>query len=1175
MIPLGPFELAEPIGKGAMGVVWGGEHRQEKLPVAVKFLTGERALEAHFRASFRNESRLVAGLDHPHIVRVFDYGEVGSETAAASQGRLVEGMPYLAMEQVRGGTLRRLRGRINWPQLKQVLHGLLDALAHAHARGVIHRDIKPGNILVGVSQKHGERRKLNVKLTDFGVARALNGKADDEAALSMFSGTPAYMAPEQFIGRWRDYGPWTDLYALGCLTWTLLTGRQLFGQRSLEERAIAHLRDPVPKLDTSTPLPDGFEDWLHRLLEKHPRRRFQRAADAAWSLARLGDAHLGEGDAWQSTLQDGDPSLGGSAFRSALAFGTETGSTVPLPAVTVPEDDAGTPMSLFSLPPLARTWHRERAPEASMQLVGAGIGLFGLRGVPLVDREPERDALWHALRRARKSREVQVVALRGPSGCGKSRLAEWLCERSHEVGAAIIVKGHHSQVPGPGHGMAAMVSLFIGCQGLGRDAVRKRIEKVLKRWDLQSAGDSEVLTEWIAPASEEDTAAGVRPIRFGSATERYIVLLRLLGALCAERPVVMWLDDVHWGLDALNFVSWLLEEEPELPVTVVMTATDEGLHGAVIESAVYEEVVSHPRVVTLEVGPIPIRHRPELVRRLLGLEPRLAKEVEHTTAGHPMFAVQLIGDWVERKLLEPGPQGFRLKVDAEMALPGDVHQVWADRVSRVLERHSEKEAQALEIAAVLGRHVDPGEWQGVCRMAGADPSQSLVESLLDLRLAECGEEGPRAGWSFVHVTLRDALHRRSVERGRLQTLHRLCANLLAERGGPDVEERLGRHLVAAGDANAALEPLLDAIKAKVRSGEYAAAESLIAVREEALQAAGVKLHNPLWGEGWLHRVHIETRRGNYDNGQRWLDHTEAAATRYGWRTLRVHVNKERGRLARLRSEYKNAVALLQKAETDAEALGEAELLPDIRYELAEALSECGELINAEMYSRKALSDYIRRQDTAGCAACWQTMGEVKKLQGTHGEAAQLLRNALEMYEESGARWGMASACNSLGDVTRYQGDHSGAEPWYVRAGSLFRAIGSGAAVVPEYNRALTLLELGRPLDAKPVFEDCLVEFDKQGRMAAQGDAHLALAGCAAGAGEWEAWDRHFQQYCQLMRRSGGSDEDTARLAELVGQVTRDQGDLERGRRAWQEALQQWEALQRFEEANHVRALLEQ
>ena len=75
----------------------------------------------------------------------------------------------------------------------------------------------------------------------------------------------------------------------------------------------------------------------------------------------------------------------------------------------------------------------------------------------------------------------------------------------------------------------------------------------------------------------------------------------------------------------------------------------------------------------------------ELIRRLLGLEPRLAKEVEHTTAGHPMFAVQLIGDWVERKLLEPGPQGVRLKVDAEMALPGDVHQVWADRVSRVLE----------------------------------------------------------------------------------------------------------------------------------------------------------------------------------------------------------------------------------------------------------------------------------------------------------------------------------------------------------------------------------------------------------------------------------------------------------------------------------------------------------
>src|SRR5688572_8103741 len=114
MIPLGPFVLGNPLGRGGMGEVWSGLHRDQGVPVAVKVLTREGTREPSFRSAFRNEVRAVAGLDHPGIVTVFDYGEVSAETEARSHGRLPAGSPYLAMEMAGGGSLASYCGRLPW-----------------------------------------------------------------------------------------------------------------------------------------------------------------------------------------------------------------------------------------------------------------------------------------------------------------------------------------------------------------------------------------------------------------------------------------------------------------------------------------------------------------------------------------------------------------------------------------------------------------------------------------------------------------------------------------------------------------------------------------------------------------------------------------------------------------------------------------------------------------------------------------------------------------------------------------------------------------------------------------------------------------------------------------------------------------------------------------------------
>ncbi|MFT5686059.1 MAG: serine/threonine protein kinase, partial [Myxococcota bacterium] len=200
----GGFVLGELIGRGGTAEVWRAAHMGR--PIAVKVLTTERARHPRYHQLFRNEVRATAGLSHPGVLTVLEHGEMLPPDPRA-------GCPWLAMELADGGSLHPRCGRQDWATCKTQLLSLLSALAHAHARGIIHRDIKPTNALFvgGV-----------LKLSDFGLA--WSGSEE----VNTIVGTPAYMAPEQFEGHWREFGPWTDLYALGCLAWQLVCGAPPF-----------------------------------------------------------------------------------------------------------------------------------------------------------------------------------------------------------------------------------------------------------------------------------------------------------------------------------------------------------------------------------------------------------------------------------------------------------------------------------------------------------------------------------------------------------------------------------------------------------------------------------------------------------------------------------------------------------------------------------------------------------------------------------------------------------------------------------------------------------------------------------------------------------------------------------------------------------------------------------
>ncbi len=268
---LGQYTLEEKLGEGGMGVVYRARHAMLRRPTAVKLLRPERMGEASLRR-FEREVQLTAGLSHPNTVSVFDFG------------RTPDGVFYYAMEYLDGLTLDELVAG-DGPQpparVVHVLRQVLGALAEAHGIGLVHRDVKPGNVILC------ERGGLPdvAKVVDFGLVKDLEdeGGLSHEAALV---GTPHYLAPEAIRSPGADAR--SDLYAVGAVAYFLLTGQHVFEGRTVIEICGHHLHTtPVPPSDRlGRALPTALEAWVLACLSKDPAQRPQTAALAVAALER-------------------------------------------------------------------------------------------------------------------------------------------------------------------------------------------------------------------------------------------------------------------------------------------------------------------------------------------------------------------------------------------------------------------------------------------------------------------------------------------------------------------------------------------------------------------------------------------------------------------------------------------------------------------------------------------------------------------------------------------------------------------------------------------------------------------------------------------------------------------------------------------------------------------------
>ncbi|HWM91894.1 MAG TPA: tetratricopeptide repeat protein [Thermoanaerobaculia bacterium] len=1172
-IPLGPFRLERRIGRGGMAEVWSGVHAAQRVPVAVKVMTGERARDPQYRASLRNEVQSVASLDHPGIVLVFDHGEVTREAEEASRGLLPPGSPFLAMELADGGTLAGLSPeKRDWTELRRILLALLDALAHSHARGVVHRDLKPSNVLLFEGQR--------LKLADFGLAQAFELQAGPEST-DFVCGTPAYMAPEQLRGEWRDYGPWTDLYGLGCLAWTLATGRPQFNEPGLLQLVRLQLEEDPPEFEPLFPVPSGFEGFLRRLLQKEPAHRFVRAADATWTLLRLREPRRrtltpipspaspppspGEGrPRTAANPVPPSPREGGGEVGEGGQGGEGSGepptevltltALVPLTPIPIPSplpwsSSGAEPPCERESPPLPASWEHPVTRLPSMQLVGAGLGLYGLRSIPLVGRRAERDALWQALAAVHEERRVRLVLLRGAAGNGKTRLAEWIAERAHEVGGVTVLRASHGSSPGAGDGLPRMMARHLRCVGLTRGEVLDRVWRLLRSWKVTDDAEAVGLAELMAPGPDGpqvgETLTGSRQLRPQTAAERFDLLERHCRRLARQRPVLILLDDVHWSAESIAFADHLLRAA-DLPVLVLATVRDEALAERRLESAAIAEMLALPGAGSLEVPPLSPGERAALVRELLGLSGELAAQVEKRTHGNPLFAVQLVGDWVQRGVLEIGETGFVLRPGEEARFPDDLHQVWSGRVDQLLEDLPTGSREALEIAAALGPTVDRKEWETACGAAGVPCQPQLVEGLTVSHLAVRTEEG----WRFVHPMLRESLERIARELGRWQGHNRACAAMLLGRavsGGREergVSERLGRHLLLAGQPASAVDFLLRGARERRETSDYAAAQSILAQRDEALQSLGAGRRDPRWGDGWVLRARIHLHQGQLDEVFRWAGRAVTGGVDTEWLGIRSEALRLLADAARRRGNLKQAVDLYERCLATETPHGVAASL----WGLADVLRQRGDLERARELFERSERLYQQIGDDHGIADHLIGQADLARQRRDAAGAERWYRKARARFEELGNQYGVARSLNGLGEAARLRGDLARAGGLYLQSLGILERLSSADGIFPRVNLALVDLGGGRFAEARSGLEEIRQQLEELSWGGLLACVHTGLLACTAHQRAWGAWEESFARASGLLATSGLQDPDVTWCAELAAKLAEDAG-----RAAWARA----------------------
>jgi tetratricopeptide (TPR) repeat protein len=1050
---IGPYRIEQELGRGGMGVVVRARHSQTGESVALKTVRLRR--QEHL-GRIRREIHALSRIRHPGIVRIVEQGLEG-------------GLPWYAMELIEGLPLDEhcrghwdpgsgLRGVERLEEVLGVVRRLCLALGYLHGEGLVHRDLKPGNVLV--------RPDGTPVLVDFGLVARYGGELSREAleGSGVLAGTVAYMAPRQLRGELADARD--DLYALGCVVYELLTGRTPFEGETTAEVVRGHLEaEPEPPSQHVPGLPGELDRLVLRLLAKEPRERLGYAADVARALAALG-ARDGAGTDW--------PAARTYLYRPELAGRDE------------------------ALSWLLERVQRLREGRGGLVLVGGESGVGKTHLVQELAREAQRRGLEVF---TGECTEGAASAEQQSASEEMQSTDDALRAKSDETSVASLPAGR--SLRGISNALQPLRGLL---QGLA-DCCRERGAAETQRLLGPRAGVLGLYEPALANLPGQD--ADLPPAELPPEAARlrvFVYLSQTLAALAQQRPLLLILDDLQWadGL-TLGFLDFLLSSGGSGalrsgPVLIVGTYRSEEVDSALAE------LLDDSEADRLELGRLGEPSVGAIVGDMLALQPppeHMSRSLARHSEGNPLFVAEYLRAAVEEGLLHRDEDG-RWQVEAptqRTAWPGTVRHASLTQQDELPLPRSLRELlgrrltslpqAALDVAragAVLGRE---STIELLSRMT-ALPDETLLEAIGELIRRQVLESRASGAVGFAHDRIREVIEQRvSAEERAL--LHRAAAEAIETLYAEQRERHLaalGSHWECAGEAARARACYLGA--ARLAGHAYALEEAerlylsyLALVESPTLQSVEARNHlaeNVLDQQGRsaealsmyelaLHEAvvlqapeaearslqglaAIHGRRGEARQAKDLLERALALQRRiedrHGEGMILVAlagIERLQGDLERAETLYESALAISRTIESDRRLEGTAlQKLAILRHEQGR-LEESRALHEQALAVHRALED--RRAEGSG-------LGNLAILlhdQGDLEAACSQFEQALAIHRAIGNRRAEGTALGNLGNLYADQGQIEAASSLFEQALAIHREVGN------RLGEALTLTNL--------------------------------------------------------------------------------------------------------------------
>ncbi|MEE2785875.1 MAG: protein kinase [Myxococcota bacterium] len=989
------YRVGQPIGRGSMGVVHVGHDEQTDQPIAIKFL--EMLDESPLtQRQFLRSAYLASTIRHKYVVKTLDFGRWRDDDFSC----------YLVMELIRGVPLSAwAKGRLGAGAVIGLMSQVLQALAHMHARNVLHLDIKPDNLLV----EHRSDGTLSVKVTDFGLAAAIERTSliEAETANGQLAGTPLYMAPELMTQAGAPK-PRADLYAIGVILYEVLAGSPPFSGTPLEIMLTKTQASP-PRLSANLGLDAGIVDIVDRLLVRDPALRFQHAVDVLEALRGFSRVPRASGMAQIQEVVATAPTMAGAG---------------PSELATVVQQTAGAASDHES----GQLWGREAVIEA----IHAHLSRLDRGGIILLDSDV---------------------------GMGASAVMKQVTVQLSEQGRCQCLLGDYTRVGGLAFGLRQAIEGFLGTRDLERDDVSAVIAVHLEQYGIDDPGVQAVLVDFMSPRPVQEIDEKRSP------NAVFAVVFRLLRAAAHQRPVFLALDELHKdGAAAIAFLQFVKHELAMNPFPLMVCATIAGDHRGVVEPAKWDQVVAgyEDIVIRLRVGPIERTVLAEAIRQNYTLDEEIAYQIADLSGGSPAIATQLAQTCQLNHDLGESFDGERSPVEHAR------HVLLTPRVADILQRgldgrlatHPQRIVlmHALEAMSVLGDTVAIDLLSAM--LMGCLPDENadaIVRTLVDVGLLV---------WNVAYehevLSLRPALLRTllldQVYGDRLVMLHRAGVQAYLSVWGPEhapVAGAIGDHCAAAGDEEMALSYWQQAFEFErthgdpIRAVQFgrrvldAVGEGEAAGAELGLEIASILLDAGLLdeAENYAHRLLINADADDaMCAGEILADCYENRGDADAWRVLldkltqRLPETTLRGERAylRTRSMYANSYGQSRAGLTDAlMALDSAPSGLESQRAAQRAVYCClsmGKPKMGEPYARRALAE--AGENSALRVRSLRALGVVLTWLGQSSEAIECHEEVLATCEGKGLYARLPIAYHDLGDTYRLAGQGQLASQMY-------------------------------------------------------------------------------------------------------------------------------------------------